>query len=139
MTDLTGLIKLFLHEVLPDSVEKAIYVDANAFFLTDPALLWDQFSYWGLNIAVSISLPSKPGYQRMIQRVGICSCIMLLRLDRLRSVRLMDLSIHRDDRRGLYGFCTRLRLPRPHLRRFLGDRIDTTTSLSETSRIGGRS
>jgi lipopolysaccharide biosynthesis glycosyltransferase len=39
-TYLAGLMKLFLHELLPDDVEKAIYVDTDAFFLTDPALLW---------------------------------------------------------------------------------------------------
>jgi hypothetical protein len=51
---LAGLMKLFLHEVLPDDVEKAIYVDTDAFFLTDPALLWEEFSHWGPDVAVSI-------------------------------------------------------------------------------------
>lgn len=69
MTDLAGLMRLFLHGVLPDSVEKAIYVDSDAFLLTDPALLWDQFSY-GPQCHCIDPVPSKPGYQRMVQCVG---------------------------------------------------------------------
>jgi hypothetical protein len=102
MADLAGLMKLFLHEVLPDSVEKAIYVDTDAFFLTDPALLWDQFSYWGLNIAVSIPYHPNLDIKEWYNASEICSCVMLLHLDRLRSVRLMDSSIYRDDHSGLY-------------------------------------
>ncbi|KAN0105246.1 hypothetical protein V8E52_011234 [Russula decolorans] len=97
-----GLMKLFLHEVLPDDVEKAIYVDTDAFFLTDPALLWEEFSHWKPNVAVSI-----PYHPNMIQAnwynaSEICSCIMLLHLQKLRSIRLMDSSVYRRDNTGLY-------------------------------------
>jgi hypothetical protein len=94
-------MKLFLHEVLPDSVEKAIYVDTDAFFLIDPALLWNQFSYWGPNIAVSIPYHPNLEIEEWYNASEICSCIMLLHLNRLRSVRLMDSSIYREDRSGL--------------------------------------
>ena len=95
-------MKLFLHEVLPDDVEKAIYVDTDAFFLTDPALLWEEFSQWKPNVAVSI-----PYHPNMIQpswynASEICSCIMLLHLQKLRSIRLMDSSVYRRDNTGLY-------------------------------------
>jgi hypothetical protein len=95
-------MKLFLHEILPDEVEKAIYVDTDAFFLTDPALLWEQFSLWGPNIAVSIPYHPNLGVPEWYNASEICSCIMLLHLDRLRSVRLMDSAIYRADRSGLY-------------------------------------
>lgn len=95
-------MKLFLHEVLPDDVEKAIYVDTDAFFLTDPALLWEEFSHWKPDVAVSI-----PYHPNMIQSnwfnaSEICSCIMLLHLQKLRSIRLMDSSVYRRHRTGFY-------------------------------------
>jgi hypothetical protein len=95
-------MKLFLHEVLPDDVEKAIYVDTDAFFLTDPALLWEEFSHWKPDVAVSI-----PYHPNMIQSnwfnaSEICSCIMLLHLQKLRSIRLMDSDVYRRDRSGSY-------------------------------------
>jgi hypothetical protein len=100
--DLAGLMKLFLHEALPDSVEKAIYADTDAFFLADPALLWDEFSHWGPNIAVSIPYHPYLAIPEWYNASEICSCILLLHLDRLRSVRLMDSSIYRADRSGLH-------------------------------------
>jgi len=100
--DLGGLMKLFLHEVLSDKVEKAIYVDTDAFFLSDPALLWEEFSRWGPNIAVSIPYHPNLVNPEWYNASEICSCIMLFHLDRLRSVRLMDSSIYRADRSGLY-------------------------------------
>ena len=39
LIDLAGFMKLFVHELFPDDVDKAIYVDTDAFFLTDLALL----------------------------------------------------------------------------------------------------
>ncbi|KAH9171535.1 hypothetical protein EDB89DRAFT_1971767 [Lactarius sanguifluus] len=70
-----GLMKLFLHEILPDVVEKAIYVDTDAFLLTDPALLWEE------------TLPEWHHASR------ICS---------LRAARLMDSSVYRADHSGLF-------------------------------------
>jgi len=97
-----GLMKLFLHELLPDDVEKVIYVDTDAFFLTDPALLWEEFSRW--DTGVSISMPSHPDHNtpEWHNASRICSCIMLLHLKRLRAARLMDSSIYREDRSGLF-------------------------------------
>ncbi|KAH9007513.1 hypothetical protein EDB83DRAFT_2236405 [Lactarius deliciosus] len=97
-----GLMKLFLHEILPDVVEKAIYVDTDAFLLTDPALLWEEFSLW--DSAVSISMPSHPNQDapEWHHASRICSCIMLLHLGRLRATRLMDSSIYRADSSGLF-------------------------------------
>jgi hypothetical protein len=97
-----GLMKLFLHELLPDDVEKAIYVDTDAFFLTDPALLWEEFSRW--DDGVSISMPSHPEHQtpQWHNASRICSCIMLLHLGKLRAARLMDSSIYRADHSGLF-------------------------------------
>lgn len=101
-TNLAGLMKLFLHEVLPDDVEKAIFVDTDAFFLTDPGLLWDEFSRWGPDVAVSIPYHPNIIAPRWHNASKICSCIMLLHLQKFRSMRLMDSSIYRNDRSGLY-------------------------------------
>lgn len=97
-----GLMKLFLHELLPDDVEMAIYVDTDAFFLTDPALLWEEFSRW--DPGVSISMPSHPNQDapEWHDASRICSCIMLLHLGRLRATRLMDSSVYRADHSGLF-------------------------------------
>jgi len=95
-------MKLFMHEVLPDAVEKAIYVDTDAFFVSDPALLWDEFSRWGPNIAVSIPYHPNLPMESWFNASKICSCIMLLHLQKLRSMRLMDSSIYRADTSGLY-------------------------------------
>lgn len=99
---LAGLMKLFLHEVLPDDVEKAIYVDTDAFFLTDPALLWEEFSRWSPNVAVSIPYHPNEVSPQWFNASKICSCIMLLDLQKFRSIRLMDSNIYRGDRTGLY-------------------------------------
>lgn len=100
--NLAGLMKLFLHEVLPDDVEKAIFVDTDAFFLTDPGLLWDEFSRWGPDVAVSIPYHPNIIAPHWYNASKICSCIMLLHLQKFRSMRLMDSSIYRNDRSGLY-------------------------------------
>ncbi|KAH9967909.1 hypothetical protein BC827DRAFT_1258104 [Russula dissimulans] len=97
-----GLMKLFMHELLPDTVEKAIYVDTDAFFLTDPALLWDEFSRWEPNVAVSIPYHPNLYHEEWYNASKICSCIMLLHMQNLRSIRLMDSSIYRADTSGLY-------------------------------------
>jgi hypothetical protein len=95
-------MKLFLHEVLPEGVDKAIYVDTDAFFLTDPALLWEEFSRWGPDIAVSIPYHPNIPIAKWYNASEICSCIMLLDLQKFRSMRLMDSSIYRGDHSGLY-------------------------------------
>ena len=101
-SDPAGLMKLFLHELLSDDVTKAIFVDTDAFFLTDPALLWEEFSHWGPNVAVSIPYHPNLVIEEWYNASMICSCIMLLHLKRLRSVRLMDSSFYRADDSGLY-------------------------------------
>ena len=94
-------MKLFMHELLPDDVEKVIYVDTDAFFLTDPALLWEEFSHW--DSEVSISMPSHPNMDDPWHNASrICSCIMLLHLGKFRALRLMDSSIYRADNSGLF-------------------------------------
>jgi hypothetical protein len=95
-------MKLFLHEVLPDDVEKAIYVDTDAFFLTDPALLWEEFSHWKPDVAISIPHHPNINDPHWFNASKICSCIMLLHLQKFRSIRLMDSSVYRHDRSGLY-------------------------------------
>jgi hypothetical protein len=95
-------MKLFMHEILPDDVEKAIYVDTDAFFLTDPVLLWEEFSRWGPDVAVSIPYHPNLPEPKWYNASKICSCIMLLDLQKFRSVRLMDSSVYRGDRSGLY-------------------------------------
>ena len=81
---IAGLMKLFIHEILPDTVKRSIFIDTDAFFISDPALLWQQFDHFGADIA--ISMPSHPDQSSVEWHNAnkICSCIMLLDLDRLR-------------------------------------------------------
>ncbi|KAI0049683.1 glycosyltransferase family 8 protein [Auriscalpium vulgare] len=92
-----GLMKLFIHEILPNDVDKAIFVDTDAFFLTDPALLYDEFAH--MNESIAISMPSHPEQTapEWHDASKICSCIMLLDLAKLRSMRLMDSILYRED------------------------------------------
>ncbi|GJE97040.1 glycosyltransferase family 8 protein [Phanerochaete sordida] len=92
---IVGLMKLFIHEILPPTVKKSIFVDTDAFFISDPRLLWEQFRTWGPDTA--ISMPSHPDMSSAPWRDAnkICSCVMLLDLARLRALRLMDSSAYR--------------------------------------------
>ena len=91
-------MKLFIHELLPPEVEKAIFVDTDAFFISDPVLLWEQFATF--NDTTAISLPSHPEMfaPQWFDANKICSCVMLLDLAKLRRMRLMHSSRYpRDD------------------------------------------
>ncbi|KAJ8482166.1 hypothetical protein ONZ51_g5532 [Trametes cubensis] len=92
-----GLMKLFIHEILPPTVKRAIFVDTDAFFISDPVELWDRFD--ASKPGTAIVMPyhpdqSEPDWHNANR---ICSCIMLLNLERLRELRLMDSSYYRDD------------------------------------------
>lgn len=77
-------MKLFIHELLPAHVEKVMFVDTDAFFISDPLLLWQQFDTF--NDTTAISLPSHPEMfaPQWFDANKICSCIMLLDLAKLR-------------------------------------------------------
>ncbi|KAF8163060.1 hypothetical protein B0H34DRAFT_652031 [Crassisporium funariophilum] len=93
---LPGLMKLFIHEILPPTVKKAIYIDTDAFFIADPAMLWDTFD--ALKSKTAIVMPSHPDLDspEWHHASKICSCVMLLDLEKLRLLRLMDSSIYRQ-------------------------------------------
>ncbi|KAF8964140.1 hypothetical protein BDZ97DRAFT_1660946 [Flammula alnicola] len=93
---LPGLMKLFIHEILPRTVKKSVYVDTDALFISDPALLWDVFS--GLRPTTALVMASHPDQHapEWHDASKICSCVMLLDLEKLRSLRLMDSSIYRE-------------------------------------------
>lgn len=95
-------MKLFIHEILPVTVKRAIFVDTDAFFISDPTLLWDVFDR--LKPTTAISMPTHPDQYapEWNHASRICSCIMLLDLEKLRALRLMDSSIYRADTSGLY-------------------------------------
>ena len=95
-----GLMKLFVHEILPSTVERAIFVDTDAFFISDPTQLWDRFD--ALEPGVAISMPSHPDQDepQWHHANRICSCIMLLDLARLRDLRLMDSLHYREDQQA---------------------------------------
>ncbi|CCM05333.1 uncharacterized protein FIBRA_07547 [Fibroporia radiculosa] len=90
-----GLMKLFIHEILPPSVPRAIFIDTDAFFITDPAQLWDAFTH--LKPTTAIAMPTHPeqSAEEWHHANRICSCIMLLDLARLRALRLMDSTAYR--------------------------------------------
>ncbi|KZT03448.1 glycosyltransferase family 8 protein [Laetiporus sulphureus 93-53] len=91
-----GLMKLFIHEILPASVPRVIYIDTDALFISDPALLWDVFSH--LKPRTALAIPTHPDQHapQWNHANRICSCIMLLDLARLRALRLMRSSADPD-------------------------------------------
>ncbi|KAF9001988.1 hypothetical protein BDQ17DRAFT_1357867 [Cyathus striatus] len=99
---LPGLMKLFLHEIIPSSVEKGIYVDTDAFFISDPTSLWKVFHT--LNASTAIVMASHPDQNspEWNNASRICSCVMLLDFKKLRALRLMDSHIYREDHTGKY-------------------------------------
>ena len=90
-------MKLFIHEILPPSVKKAVFVDTDAYFISDPYLLWDHFLHT-LPPSTVISMPTHPEMfaEQWFDANKICSCIMLLDLEGLRRLRLMDSSFYRS-------------------------------------------
>ncbi|CAA7270160.1 unnamed protein product [Cyclocybe aegerita] len=93
---LPGLMKLFIHEILPPTVKRSIFVDTDALFIADPALLWDVFDT--LRPATAIVMASHPDQDspEWHHASRICSCVMLLDLEKLRSLRLMDSRIYHE-------------------------------------------
>ena len=93
-------MKLFIHEILPTSVKKSIFLDTDTFFISDPVLLWDHFKRLDPTIAVSMPSHNDQSEPAWHDANKICPCIMLLNLEKLRELRLMDSSIYRSDPRG---------------------------------------
>ncbi|TBU50193.1 hypothetical protein BD309DRAFT_985944 [Dichomitus squalens] len=95
-----GLMKLFIHEILPPSVERAIFVDTDAFFIADPTQLWDRFDAFKPGAAVSMPYHPDQYAPEWHHANRICSCVMLLDLKRLRELRLMDSAFYREQSLG---------------------------------------
>ncbi|KAJ7156116.1 hypothetical protein C8R43DRAFT_884034 [Mycena crocata] len=97
-----GLMKLFIHEILPVSVKKVIFIDTDAILVADPTLLWRTFD--GLKPETAIVMGSHPDHnaEEWHHASRICSCVMLLDLQKFRTLRLMDSSIYRNDTSGQY-------------------------------------
>ncbi|KAF9475321.1 hypothetical protein BDN70DRAFT_814321 [Pholiota conissans] len=93
---LPGLMKLFIHELLPRNVTKSIFVDTDALLIADPALLWDQFSTLRPTTAIVMASHPDQNAPEWHNASRICSCIMLLDLEKLRDLRMMDSSIYRE-------------------------------------------
>lgn len=91
-----GLMKLFIHEILPDTVKRAIFVDTDAFFISDPLLLWEQFNNHKEDTAVSMPTHPEQSAPEWHDASKICSCVILLNLERLRKLHLMDSTVYRD-------------------------------------------
>ncbi|KAI0701321.1 hypothetical protein BC835DRAFT_1265027 [Cytidiella melzeri] len=91
-----GLMKLFIHEILPPSVTKTVFVDTDAFFISDPHLLWEHFQHT-LPPSTVVSMPTHPEMfaPQWFDANKICSCVMLMNLEGLRRLRLMDSSFYR--------------------------------------------
>ncbi|KAI0075791.1 hypothetical protein K474DRAFT_1599183 [Panus rudis PR-1116 ss-1] len=100
---LPGLLKLFIHEILPESVERSIFVDTDAFFISDPMLLWNVFDTLNQDTAVAIPKHPDQNAAEWHNASNICSCIMLLNLKRLRELHLMDSSVYHDAKSPLAG------------------------------------
>jgi len=99
---LAGLMKLFIHEILPPTVKRAIYVDTDAFWISDPTLLWNVFDSLKPSTAIVMSSHPDQNTPEWSHASRICSCVMLLDLEKLRAMRLMDSSIYRNDTSGKF-------------------------------------
>lgn len=88
-------MKLFIHEILPDTVKRAVFVDTDAFFISDPLLLWQQFKKFNSDTLVAMPTHPEMFAPQWFNANKICSCIMLLDLEKLREIRLMDSSTYR--------------------------------------------
>lgn len=95
-------MKLFIHEILPPTVKKGIYIDTDALFIADPALLWNTFERLKPSTAIVMSSHPDQDAPEWHHASRICSCIMLLDLEKLRELRMMDSSIYREDQSGKY-------------------------------------
>ncbi|KAF6764993.1 glycosyltransferase family 8 protein [Ephemerocybe angulata] len=91
---LPGLMKLFIHELLPRSVTKSIFVDTDAFFITDPSLLWEVFDTLQPQTAVVMASHPNQYAPEWHDASKICSCVILLDLKKLRDARLMASSVY---------------------------------------------
>ncbi|TCD67648.1 hypothetical protein EIP91_012158 [Steccherinum ochraceum] len=96
-----GLMKLFIHEILPTTVKKAIFLDTDAMFISDPVLLWNQFDDFGPEAALSMPTHFDQIAPQWHNANRICSCVMLLDLEKLRKLRLMDSVYYREDPTGV--------------------------------------
>ncbi|KAJ7498067.1 hypothetical protein B0H11DRAFT_1998532 [Mycena galericulata] len=97
-----GLMKLFIHEILPPSVKKVIFVDTDTLLIADPTLLWKTFDTLKPSTAFVMGSHPDQDAEEWHYASRICSCVMLLNLQKLRELRLMDSSIYRNDTTGLY-------------------------------------
>lgn len=93
-------MKLFIHEIIPPTVKKGIYVDTDAMFISDPTLLWVVFNRLQPSTAIVMSSHPDQDTPEWHHASRICSCIMLLDLEKLRALRMMDSSIYRNDKTG---------------------------------------
>ncbi|KAJ6611795.1 hypothetical protein B0H10DRAFT_1808896 [Mycena sp. CBHHK59/15] len=97
-----GLMKLFIHEILPTTVKRVIFVDTDSILIADPSLLWNIFD--GLKPSTAFAMASHPDQEaeQWHHASRICSCVMLLDLEKFRALRLMDSTIYRSDTSGLF-------------------------------------
>lgn len=88
-------MKFFIHEILPTHVHRAIFVYTDAFFTSDPLLLWRQFDTF--TAATAIALPSHPEMfaPEWYDANKIYSCAILLDLERFCTLQLMDSTHYR--------------------------------------------
>ncbi|GAX29144.1 UDP-xylose:glucoside alpha-1,3-xylosyltransferase [Fistulifera solaris] len=88
--------RLFLHDVLPESVHKVLYVDADTIFLDDVARLWKEFEKF--SSVAAMAAEHEPSHQRAYYKDeathpyynqkgvhGLNSGVILLNLEKLRS------------------------------------------------------
>ena len=52
-------MKLFIHEILPPTVKRTIFIDTDTFFISDPLLLWQQFDTFSPVTAISMPWPAE--------------------------------------------------------------------------------
>ncbi|KAJ7849107.1 hypothetical protein B0H14DRAFT_3108827 [Mycena olivaceomarginata] len=99
---ISGLMKLFIHEILPPSVKKAIFVDSDSILIANPRLMWEIWDSAKPSTAFIMASHSDQHAEEWHDASRICSCVMMLNLEKFRQLRLMDSSIYRNDTSGLF-------------------------------------
>ncbi|KZV94654.1 hypothetical protein EXIGLDRAFT_822721 [Exidia glandulosa HHB12029] len=80
-----GLAKMFIHELVP--AQRAIYIDTDAVFVTDPSLLWTHFLSSHISSTSTLIALTHGGVHA--QGTDLCTCVMGLHLGRMRGSPLL--------------------------------------------------
>ncbi|KAH7098981.1 hypothetical protein BKA62DRAFT_711018 [Auriculariales sp. MPI-PUGE-AT-0066] len=73
-------MKMFIHEILPMTAKKAIFLDTDAFFLIDPYIMWRDYAQIPDDRYMSLTHNGPEA-----DKAGLCSCVMGFNLQAMRN------------------------------------------------------